>query len=40
MRTNLGEAALFWYLNRTGYKGLCRFNQAGEAVRSRHLPIV
>jgi DNA adenine methylase len=23
-------AALFWYLNRTGYNGLCRFNQQGE----------
>jgi DNA adenine methylase len=30
----LGEtaeaAALFYYLNRTGYNGLCRFNQAGR----------
>lgn len=23
-------AALFYYLNRTGYNGLCRFNKAGE----------
>lgn len=23
-------AALFYYLNRTGYNGLCRFNQSGE----------
>jgi DNA adenine methylase len=23
-------AALFYYLNRTGYNGLCRFNRAGE----------
>ncbi len=23
-------AALFYYLNRTGYNGLCRFNQGGE----------
>jgi len=23
-------AALFWYLNRTGYNGLCRFNGSGE----------
>jgi DNA adenine methylase len=23
-------AGLFYYLNRTGYNGLCRFNQAGE----------
>lgn len=23
-------AALFYYLNRTGYNGLCRFNQEGE----------
>ena len=23
-------AALFYYLNRTGYNGLCRFNQQGE----------
>lgn len=24
------SAALFYYLNRTGYNGLCRFNQKGE----------
>jgi DNA adenine methylase len=23
-------ASLFYYLNRTGYNGLCRFNQSGE----------
>jgi DNA adenine methylase len=23
-------AVLFYYLNRTGYNGLCRFNQSGE----------
>lgn len=23
-------AALFYYLNRTGYNGLCRFNRQGE----------
>ena len=23
-------AALFYYLNRTGYNGLCRFNRKGE----------
>ena len=23
-------AALFYYLNRTGYNGLCRFNRSGE----------
>lgn len=29
--TNTQEAAsLFYYLNRTGYNGLCRFNQSGE----------
>jgi DNA adenine methylase len=25
-----GAAALFYYLNRTGYNGLCRFNRQGE----------
>lgn len=30
-KENTGEAAeLFYYLNRTGYNGLCRFNQKGE----------
>lgn len=30
-RANIPEAAsLFYYLNRTGYNGLCRFNQSGE----------
>lgn len=29
--SNSQEAAiLFWYLNRTGYNGLCRFNRAGQ----------
>ena len=28
---NTAESAhLFWYLNRTGYNGLCRFNRKGE----------
>jgi DNA adenine methylase len=34
LRHGLGDsaeaAALFYYLNRTGYNGLCRFNQQGE----------
>lgn len=34
LRTGKGEteraAALFYYLNRTGYNGLCRFNRSGE----------
>ncbi len=34
VRTGKGEtqeaAALFYYLNRTGYNGLCRFNLSGE----------
>ena len=34
LRTGQGEsaetAALFYYLNRTGYNGLCRFNRSGE----------
>ena len=30
-KANSQEAAeLFYYLNRTGYNGLCRFNQKGE----------
>src|SRR5204863_834482 len=30
-KSNTPEAAmLFYYLNRTGYNGLCRFNQSGE----------
>ena len=30
-RSDTAEAAaLFYYLNRTGYNGLCRFNQQGE----------
>jgi DNA adenine methylase len=30
-RCNTAEAAaLFYYLNRTGYNGLCRFNRSGE----------
>ncbi len=28
-RTNREAAALFYYLNRTGFNGLCRFNQSG-----------
>lgn len=28
--TNREAAALFYYLNRTGYNGLCRFNRSGE----------
>jgi len=27
---NTESAQLFYYLNRTGYNGLCRFNQSGE----------
>lgn len=27
---NAEAAALFYYLNRTGYNGLCRFNKSGE----------
>jgi len=27
---SLEAAGLFYYLNRTGYNGLCRFNQSGE----------
>jgi DNA adenine methylase len=34
VRAGLGDSAeaagLFYYLNRTGYNGLCRFNRAGE----------
>lgn len=34
LRTGKGEtalaASLFYYLNRTGYNGLCRFNRSGE----------
>lgn len=29
-RTTSEAAALFYYLNRTGYNGLCRFNRSGE----------
>src|SRR5438128_2599400 len=28
--TTKEAASLFYYLNRTGYNGLCRFNQSGE----------
>lgn len=28
--TSAEAAALFYYLNRTGYNGLCRFNRSGE----------
>jgi DNA adenine methylase len=28
--TTVEAASLFYYLNRTGYNGLCRFNQQGE----------
>jgi DNA adenine methylase len=28
--TNQEAAALFYFLNRTGYNGLCRFNRSGE----------
>ena len=30
LHTNTEAATLFYYLNRTGYNGLCRFNQRGE----------
>src|SRR6266571_3199408 len=34
LRTGMGDSAeaasLFYYLNRTGYNGLCRFNRSGE----------
>lgn len=29
-RDSADAAALFYYLNRTGYNGLCRFNRSGE----------
>jgi len=29
-KENAEAAALFYYLNRTGYNGLCRFNRSGE----------
>src|SRR3970282_294187 len=28
--TTKDAASLFYYLNRTGYNGLCRFNRSGE----------
>src|SRR5438105_1714862 len=30
LHTSSEAASLFYYLNRTGYNGLCRFNQQGE----------
>src|SRR5260370_1435971 len=30
LHTSTEAATLFYYLNRTGYNGLCRFNQRGE----------
>ena len=30
LHTSSEAAALFYYLNRTGYNGLCRFNSSGE----------